>query len=127
MKIVAEKIESDTKSEEDFDRFIRNMNVTHSTRWLRVITQIILHGIPSGIDVVPNPYDKAPGSGGAACRRQNENNDPDNLGGGKGANSWRGSKRSGEQPSLVTGNEHACRYTEQVAAKTGDFFTPEIQ
>ena len=77
LKIVAEKIESDTKSEEDFGKFIV-MNVTHSTDGLGNYSNYFT-GIPSGIDVVPNPYDKAP-EAEPQLAVVKQNNDPDNLG-----------------------------------------------
>lgn len=118
VKIAATKM--DTHSDEDFGKYLV-MNVTHSTDGLGNYSNSFT-GIPSGIEVVPNPYDSAP-EAEPQLAIVKQNNDPDNLGRVKVQFMWQSTQET--TPWLRVMSMHAGLRSGGDKNR-GIFFTPEV-
>lgn len=118
VKIAATK--SDTRSDEDFGKFVV-LSVVHAVDGLGNYSNTF-SGIPSGVEVVPNPYDRSP-----VAEPQlgvvKQNNDPDNLGRVKVQLMWQEDQET--TPWIRVMSMHAG--TRSGGDKNrGIFFTPEV-
>lgn len=118
LKITATK--SDTKSDEDFGKYLV-MNVSHATDGLGNYSNSFT-GIAANVEVVPNPYDKAP-EAEPQLGIVKQNNDPDNLGRVKVQLLWQDGQET--TPWLRVMSMHAGTRTGGDKNR-GIFFTPEI-